>query len=169
VPATLIASLTSRGFGVAATYETDSGTASGRTFLRNVLTNPFHQIGWKLQTILVHFLLSVVGVLHDHAAAAAVDRHVERLWEHGTFLDQAIADQAEVRLLRVDHGFVVRRAVAEAKEQPRRHAIAAHVLDQVAVGECLPVQGFQREESMDQALRMTDWQGLAGLGGGLPE
>jgi hypothetical protein len=103
---------------------------------------------------------------------SASAQHLET-FERGLSEALTIAERSdrevEVRLLRVDHGFVVRRPVAEAEEQARGDAVATDVLDQIAIRERLPVQGPQREKAMNQAFRMTDGQRLAGFGGYLPE
>src|SRR5258708_21915228 len=105
-------------------------------------------------------LAVIVGIVYDGLAARGVDRHVQRLWKRRAFLNQVIGQKPELLPLRVDSGLIVERAVLEMKRQPRRHARTARDLDQIAVGDGRAVERPKREESVDDAFRVSDWYGF---------
>src|SRR2546428_4101810 len=73
-----------------------------------------------------------------------------------------IGQQPEMTTLREDGGFVVGRAVLEAKHKPRGHPIAASVLNQIAARQHGSVERAQRKETVHQTFGMSYGHGFCG-------
>ena len=66
----------------------------------------------------------------------------------------AIRDEAEDAALGVFGGFVIERSVFKVERQMRLHAVAAHHLDQVAIGQNLALLSAQSKKSVQGTLGM---------------
>jgi hypothetical protein len=97
-----------------------------------------------------------VFIARGDLAGDRVDEHVERLGKGGTALDVMIADQPKGATLGEDRCFIIERAVAKVKGEPRSNPVAMSDLNEITCGESGTVERFENEESMKGSLCSTD-------------
>src|SRR6202008_2126857 len=121
------------------------------------------RVGWQLH--LARYGLGLRPVLAGpHLVGAALSREgdLDLLGERGSALDEVVALQREDLLLREDRRLVVERAVAEAEQEARVHALGPRDLEEGAVRENFAARGAQRQEAAGDALDVAHRDRLPG-------
>src|SRR5512146_1662954 len=95
--------------------------------------------------------------MDSYSAAVHIQQSVHRMFERGSLLNQMVAYQAKSPALGKYDGFIMKRAILEMKHQAAAHGLVfVHVLNQIAGGKSLPVQGTQNKETVNQTFLMTN-------------
>src|SRR5271170_4027379 len=95
-------------------------------------------------------------------AGRDVDEHIQWVRKRRPTLDMMVADQPNDFALRKYCSFVVERAVAKVKDEPRRDPVAVANLNEIAIRNRLSILRLQHQEAMKCALRSANRNRIGG-------
>src|SRR5438034_7783246 len=148
----MIASLTTRGFGVVATIDTVVRGTLGFTSFISVKSKPLATSGGSsIRWAMTFSLPPVVGVADLNLACRSVDRGIHRLLKRRTSSNKVVAQESECAALREYGRVLIDRTIFETKCQMVGYAIAPCVLRHLTIGERLAFKGPHHKKAMDQA------------------